>query len=459
MPEEGNILFNRLPDATRPFLKSFNISDSDIVVAMQSDLDLEGEQCTSWLILTSDQILSVTPCAKEKKVIGPFEIKNIERARMHAGVGNSFLQVKTEKLFINLVRFSNAKREEFNRVRVYLHEKIRTGEGNEDIFHKKNPWFCDSCGLALPSREAICPRCAARGGLLKRTLKLMVPYQQFVILLLVLMLAGVTLDLMPPYLTRILVDDVLTNKTHVDWLVWLVLALAVASLTRAVLNIFIGRTSTYIGTRITYELRQKLEKKLSSLSVDFYDKYPVGSLISRMVNDIDYFHGFVQQVAQGFLVNIFRIVGIGFMLFKLNTQLAIYVLIPIPFVIAGTWFFWHVIYPRYHKYWDSRSKITTLINGMLTGIRTVKAFAQEAHEGERFRRAAEYLRDSRRSVEMRTATFYPIFGFVLGRREEFSQIVFAVPEPTLENSFDKKLCSVVDFVNCSILISIPSSTP
>ena len=233
-------------------------------------------------------------------------------------------------------------------------------------------------------------------------------------MLLVLMLAGVTLDLIPPYLTRILVDDVLMTQTRMDWLIWLVLALAVASLTRAVLNIFIGRTSTYIGTRITYELRQKLEKKLSSLSVDFYDKYPVGSLISRMVNDIDYFHGFVQQVAQGFLVNIFRIVGIGFMLFKLNAQLAIYVLIPIPFVVAGTWFFWHVIYPRYHKYWDSRSKITTLINGMLTGIRTVKAFAQEAHEGERFRSAAEYLRDSRRAVEMRTATFYPIFGFVFG---------------------------------------------
>ncbi|MCK5739580.1 hypothetical protein KAH55_10375, partial [bacterium] len=263
MPEEGNILFNRLPESTRPFLGSVTISDSDVVVAMQSDLDLEGEQCTSWLILTSDKILSVTPCAKEQKIVGPFEIKNIDRARIHTGVGNSFLQIKTEELFISLVRFSNAKREEFNRVRVYLHEKIRTGDGNEAIFHKKNPWFCDSCGLALPSREAICPRCAARGGLLKRTLKLMIPYRGYVMMLLVLMLAGVTLDLIPPYLTRILVDDVLMTQTRMDWLIWLVLALAVASLTRAVLNIFIGRTSTYIGTRITYELRQKLEKKLS----------------------------------------------------------------------------------------------------------------------------------------------------------------------------------------------------
>ncbi len=242
----------------------------------------------------------------------------------------------------------------------------------------------------------------------------MQPYQLYVILLLVMMLCGVALDLMPPYLTRILVDDVLTTKHHTNWLLWLVLALAGAALMRALLNIIIGRTSTYIGTRITYELRRQLQQKLTELSVDFYDRTPVGSLMTRLLHDVDYFHGFVQQVASGFLVNLFLIVGIGFMLFSLNVKLALFVLIPVPFVIAGTWFFWHTIYPRYYRYWDSQSKLAALLNGVLSGIRTVKAFAQEKREHQRFDNVGGNLRDARRAVDRSSATFFPIFGYAFG---------------------------------------------
>ena len=50
-------------------------------------------------------------------------------------------------------------------------------------------------------------------------------------------------------------------------------------------------------------------------------------------------------------------------------------------------------------------------------------------------------------------------GFVFGNNAAFSQICFAVPEPTLENSAVRKLCSVVDFVYLSIVMSMPISTP
>lgn len=409
------ILQNKVPPPLNDVLSKLKIPHSNVVVTLQSDLTLDGEMEQSWLVITREIIFSFTPTAKDgNQIIGPFKLDNLEKARVFPAVGNSFLQVQTEKLFISLIRFSNALREEFNRAKVYLQEYISSGESKAEIFTKKNPWFCDTCGLALASRDAVCPRCAARGGLLKRTLAMMTPYRGYVIFLLAMMLCGVALDLLPPYLTRILVDDVLTKQSHTEWLIWLVLGLASAALMRAILNIFIGRTSTYIGTRITYELRQRLQEKLSSLAVDFYDRYPVGSLITRMLPDVDYFHGFVQQVAQGFLVNIFLIIGIGFMLFSLNVTLALYVLIPIPFVVLGTWFFWHIIYPRYYRFWDSQSKLATLINGIFSGIRTVKAFAQEDREQSRFNSAATYLRDSRRGVDLGANTFFPIFGYVFG---------------------------------------------
>ncbi len=415
MKYESGIYFDKLPQEVDAELSRLGIQSSNVRVAIRSDLDLNGAFRPSWLIMTSESILSVTPGAADAAhTVGPYAISSLQKARVFKGVGSSFLQVRMQNFFINVIRFSNARREEFNRARIYLEDLIEKQAAPLDIFKKRNPWFCEKCGLALPSQQAECLRCASQGGLLKRTLRMMKPYRLFVVLLLVMMLCGVALDLVPPYLTRILVDDVLTTKHHTNWLFWLVLALAGAALFRALLNILIGRTSTTVGTRITYELRRQLQQKLIQLSVDFYDRTPVGTLITRLLHDVDYFHGFVQQVASGFLVNIFLIVGIGFMLFSLNVKLALFVLIPVPFVIAGTWFFWHTIYPRYYRYWDSQSKLASLVNGVLSGIRTVKAFAQEKREHQRFDGVAGYLRDSRRAVDRGSTTFFPIFGYAFG---------------------------------------------
>ncbi len=415
MEYESGIFFDKLPKEIEDQVSRLGIQISTVKVAIRSDLDLNGTFQPSWLIITSESIFTLTPGAfAEHDIVGPYALGSIQKARIFKGVGSSFLQIRIQNFFINIIRFSNARREEFNRARIYLEDLIEKHTAPIDIFKKKNPWFCEKCGLALPSQQAECMRCASQGGLLKRTFRMMKPYRLFVILLLVMMLCGVTLDLVPPYLTRILVDDVLTTKNHTEWLLWLVLALAGTTLLRAALNILIGRTSTQIGTRITYELRRQLQQKLIQLSVDFYDRTPVGTLMTRLLHDVDYFHGFVQQVASGFLVNLFLIVGIGFMLFSLNVKLAFFVLIPVPFVIAGTWFFWHTIYPRYYRFWDSQSKLASLVSGVLSGIRTVKAFAQEKREQKRFDGVAGYLRDSRRAVDQGSATFFPIFGYAFG---------------------------------------------
>ncbi|MDZ7376126.1 MAG: ABC transporter ATP-binding protein/permease [candidate division KSB1 bacterium] len=415
MKYESGIYFHKLPQEVAAELPRLGIQRSNVKVAIRSDLDLNGAFRPSWLIITDEYVLGTIPGAYDPDhTVGPYPIHSLQKARIFKGVGSGFLQVRVQNFFINVIRFSNARREEFNRARIYLEDLIEKRNAPLDIFKKRNPWFCEKCGLALPSQQAECLRCASQGGLLKRTLRMMRPYRLFVVLLLVMMLSGVALDLVPPYLTRILVDDVLTTKQHTNWLPWLVLALAGAALFRALLNILIGRTSTTVGTRITYELRRQLQQKLIQLSVDFYDRTPVGTLITRLLHDVDYFHGFVQQVASGFLVNLFLIIGIGFMLFNLNVKLALFVLIPVPFVIAGTWFFWHTIYPRYYRYWDSQSKLASLVNGVLSGIRTVKAFAQEKREHQRFDGVAGYLRDSRRAVDRGSTTFFPIFGYAFG---------------------------------------------
>src|SRR5581483_727318 len=100
-----------------------------------------------------------------------------------------------------------------------------------------------------------------------------------------------------------------------------------------------------------------------------------------------------------------QVIGVGVMLFTLNARLAAWTLIPMPLVFYGSWFFWRYVYPKYYRYWDSASKQAGALAGMLSGIRVVKAFAQERREYDRFQATSDALRRSRLGVESSASTF------------------------------------------------------
>jgi ATP-binding cassette subfamily B protein len=93
------------------------------------------------------------------------------------------------------------------------------------------------------------------------------------------------------------------------------------------------------------------------------------------------------------------------MLVWINPKLAMFTLIPVPLVILGSWIFWRHVYPRHYRLWDAASKQMTTLSGMLSGIRVVKAFAQETRELDRFHAASDHLRRWRQWVEHTNTTY------------------------------------------------------
>jgi ATP-binding cassette subfamily B protein len=167
-----------------------------------------------------------------------------------------------------------------------------------------------------------------------------------------------------------------------------------------------------VGTVITFDMRARLVERLQQLSIGFYDKQQVGSLVGRVAYDTESLHGFIWQLTGGFLLQLLMVVGVGIMMFSLDTRLALYALLPAPLVMGGTVFFWRYIYPRYYVSWDASSKQAGALTGMLSGIRVVKAFSQEAGELARFNSTSNRLRASKNSVDQAIATFNPIIGLI-----------------------------------------------
>ncbi len=416
------LIRGRLPEAVRPQAEAVGFTDADCLFCIWSDIDLAGDPSDVWFVVTKAATAALTVGDEEGRLTnGPFSLSDVQKVRMNQTVGSAFLQLRIGGLYVDVVRFSNAQRELFHRARVQL-ERLLSGQPLEgDYLGRPRELVCPDCGLPLASKGATCHRCQSKHGIVLRSVELMKPYQSFIAILLGMMVVRVALSLVPPYLVRTLVDGVLQPAPGRSvpgspelMLLWFVVALLVLHALTGVLNLAIGRTSATVGTKITKDVRQMLQAKLIKLDVAYYDRHSVGSLMSRVLYDTDYFQGFVDQVAGGFLLNLMTVLAIGVMLFVLNWYLALLVLLPVPLVVVGTILFWKHVYPRYYPVWDSQSKMSQLLSGVLSGIRLVKVFGQEPREEQRFEASAQYMLESRRKLQYSVATFNPLMAFVFG---------------------------------------------
>ena len=421
-----------LPAYVAAWLEEEGVTQDDILLSSPNDITFEGAYAERWVVVTRDAVLMIRERDGAVEIAREFPMADIEEARVDPRVGSGFLQVKVAGAWAEVARFSNARATWFERIASKITRLTETGEFFLTPEDEEEQNRCPTCGLLLHSATDVCPRCINKHRVFGRLIRMMKPYWPWAAAVLALVFAGIGLDLIPPQLSRILMDDVFVRDAErgllmptwatdiigtspIAMLFWVVfLGMAGVQLLRIVVNIFITRLSVMVGTKITYDLRHRLFARLSELSVKYYDRHQVGILMTRVTSDTEALHGFITQSTQGFLVNILLPVFIGVALFRMNVELTLYVLVPAPFVIVSTYYFYEHIYPRYYKFWDGQSKLAGMLNSALSGVRVVKAFAQEQRETNRFDTLSGNLRSARRQVDMATGTFYPIVGFIFG---------------------------------------------
>jgi ATP-binding cassette, subfamily B, bacterial len=414
------------PRAVLDLLAAESVDTRGLLLCTNTDIDGLGTYKPQWLVVNSDG-LWVASDGASPEILVRLAFKDVTEFRCQGTVGSGLLQARTEGVFVDVLRYSNRYGDRFNKVARKLDRHLK---GEPIIIHPDDavdPRRCPTCGLMLQFVGDTCPRCVSKGAVLSRMWKLMRPYRAAVIMVMCLLFAGICLDLVGPKLTQYLVDNVLPgNKEaaiaihsdpgqlwhHTYMLLCVVGILACVQICRQGVNMVNGRLGARIGTSITADMRSRLVEHLQKLSVSFYDRQQVGSLVGRVAYDTESLHGFVNQLTGGFLFQLIMIVGVGIMMFTINVKLACYTLIPAPLVITGSIVFWRYIYPRYYKVWDASSKQAGMLSGVLSGIRVVKAFSQEKAEVNKFGTASNYLKDSRRNVDYAVSTFNPTMGIV-----------------------------------------------
>jgi len=392
-------------------------ADADrALVCIDTDVSLAGDPAREWLVVTRAGLtVQVEPPPGPATPIRRIGWAAISKVRTTAGLGGGTLQVRVDGGWIDVVRYSNAFAGRFHKVSRALERHREGAAGDIAIDGPLDPPRCPSCDLRLETADDSCPRCLQKGQILRRVGELLAPYSRGAVLLVVLTFLGVVAELVPPKLQQYMVDRILSARTDdpggtalPDFrtaLLLVVLALAFSRVLLSAVGVLKGRLATAIGTGITATLRDAMVRKLQELSVAYYDRHQVGSMISRVAHDSEVLHGLVHQFTGGFLLQIVQLVAVGGMLVWINPKLALYTLIPVPLVVLGSWIFWKHVYPKHYRLWDASSKQMSRLSGMLSGIRVVKAFAQEPREQGRFHESSDHLRQWRQWVEHTNTTY------------------------------------------------------
>ena len=253
-------------------------------------------------------------------------------------------------------------------------------------------------------------------AVLARLLSYALPYKFRAMLVVVLMLTGTAAGLVPPKFQQHLIDDVLVPHRHIALIAVILLSLIGINLLNVGITIWRGRVVAWMSNHMVYTLRGQAYDRLQALSLGYYEKRQVGSLMARVTQDVGELQDFLVQGITFFVVNTLTIVGIMAILLFKNWQLTLLVLIPIPITVLATRFIWKAMRQRFHRMWHLRSSLSASINAALSGVKVVKAFAQEAREMDRFQQKSYNLFTAGVVVQQAWQTYFPLLGFLTTRR-------------------------------------------
>ncbi len=317
--------------------------------------------------------------------------------------GGGALEVARDGERMELVRYTNARAARFGAV-AHVLEKWLKGEEAEVPPEEEN--LCPRCGMPLPEGTKVCPACLSRSRTLRRLIAYLAPHWKGALGLALLALAHTALGLIPPYLQKPLMDEVLAPKgtprpidERLGLLGTLVLALLIAHVLMSALSALRSWLSAWLGNRISHDIRTRLYQHLQFLSLSFYDKRQMGSVISRVNQDTGRLQEFLVWGSQDLATNLLLVVGIATVLLVMNAKLAFYVFLPAPIVILLSMTVWKRIRAYMHRFFQRWSKLNAVLNETLTGLRVTKAFGQEERHIADFRSRSDELAISGTGVE------------------------------------------------------------
>lgn len=265
-------------------------------------------------------------------------------------------------------------------------------------------------------RQALAPDDAVaykklEGRLMRRLWGYVRPYRATVLWTLALSIASGLLRLAQPLLARRMIDVEIARRDLPGIMRMSGLFLA-AILVIVVLEILFNYYTATVGQRSMHDLRTQLFRHILGQDVAFFDRNPVGRLLTRLTSDIGTLNDLFATGVVAVMGEMLIIAGVLALMLAFNARLTAVVLLSAPFILGVVWFFRSNARRWYLETRRTLATMNAYMQENITGVRTVQSFGREARNQGQF----HHLNDDYRFANIKTifayALFFPAMSFI-----------------------------------------------
>ncbi len=163
--------------------------------------------------------------------------------------------------------------------------------------------------------------------------------------------------------------------------------------------------SGFLGQKVVKDLRQQLYVHISRFKLKYYDRTPIGTLVTRVVNDIETIAEIFSEGLLSILGDLLKLVFVLIAMFAVSWQLSIACLLPVPFLLIATNRFRHGIGKSFKEVRNEVANMNAFTQERITGMHMIQAFNREEIELEKFKE----INKKHRNAHIRSVWYYSVF--------------------------------------------------
>ena len=219
------------------------------------------------------------------------------------------------------------------------------------------------------------------------------PHRGLAVTTLLCAVCATALELVPPWIIKLIIDDVIQAK-QMALLPWILGLLVGAYVLKNLFASFRIRLNNRLEQTVVHDLRRQIFSALQRLSLSYFENRSTGEMMSRVTNDTEHVERIFIDGLEGAVTASLTLIGITIMLFILNWKLAALSLLPIPFLMISASWFTSTVHGYYHQIRKHSAELNGYLQDALSGIRETMGFMRQSHEQTRFDRLSRSYSDS-----------------------------------------------------------------
>lgn len=242
------------------------------------------------------------------------------------------------------------------------------------------------------------------GALLRRIITYLLPYKGWVALAFVSVMTAAFLGPLKPKLVQITIDrDILTGD--LEGLQGIIMLLFGILVIEGILSFVNAYLTQWIGQRAIYDLRTKVYRHIQRQPLRFFDRTPIGKLITRTTSDVESLSQVLSAGVVTIMGDLFKLIFISYFMFTLSWVLAVVTLAVMPLMLIASFWFKTKVREQYRETRKQVARLNSFLQEHVTGMKIVQIFGREREEMRRF----TDINDSHRQAHIKTIFYFALF--------------------------------------------------